>query len=253
MALPAIFGAGAIGGAILGGISSAWGADRSSDMADHAMDFTRDQTAAQMAFQERMRGSQYQTAVGDMKAAGLNPMLAYAQGGAGTPSGASGGGAMGTAQKPDVTDAMVSAAQAERISAETQKIRTETRILEDEFDDGSERDPTGGRLPKAVSNRLKQFMGTEAWYRAQHEIRKAELTSEQRLQVIQYIKNLATNNELDKLDLPKAINEAKAQDTAFKRYVSPFLDDAGKVTNSAAGIAGQARGIRRDRFIIHGN
>ena len=31
-----------------------------------------------------MRGSQYQTAVGDMKAAGLNPMLAYSQGGAGT-------------------------------------------------------------------------------------------------------------------------------------------------------------------------
>lgn len=46
------------------------------------------QTQAQMDFQERMRATQYQTAVKDMEAAGLNPMLAYSQGGAGTPSGA---------------------------------------------------------------------------------------------------------------------------------------------------------------------
>lgn len=42
----------------------------------------------QRQWQERMRATQYQTAVKDMIAAGLNPMLAYQQGGAGTPSGA---------------------------------------------------------------------------------------------------------------------------------------------------------------------
>ena len=39
----------------------------------------------QMNFEQGMRSTQYQTAVADLQKAGLNPMLAYTHGGAGTP------------------------------------------------------------------------------------------------------------------------------------------------------------------------
>lgn len=76
----------------------------------------------QMAFQSDMSNTAYQRAVQDMKAAGINPMLAAKVGGASTPGGAS-------YSIPDLGSTASSAISAVRAREETKNVRTQGEIL----------------------------------------------------------------------------------------------------------------------------
>lgn len=78
-----------IGAALIGGGSALLGGGISSAGAAKANKMNLKIAREQMAFQERMRNTEFQTAVKDMQLAGLNPALAYEKGGASSPSGAS--------------------------------------------------------------------------------------------------------------------------------------------------------------------
>lgn len=79
------------------------------------------QAGKQRDFQERMSSTAYQRAVADLKAADLNPMLAYGQGGSSTPSGA----------MPNINDmgaAVSTALQAKQIDAQVKQLVSQSQL-----------------------------------------------------------------------------------------------------------------------------
>lgn len=122
---------GGLGGALIGGISSLFGqssANRTNkELQAQANKFSAKQAQKQMDFQREMSSTAYQRSMADMKAAGLNPMLAYSQGGASTPS-----GAMGSVQAAKVENALgpaiATALEARRLQKEIKAVDSQTDL-----------------------------------------------------------------------------------------------------------------------------
>lgn len=93
MVWDALIGAGAsIAGGLIGSAGAAERNRQQREIAENATVASKEMAYAQQQFQEYMSNTAYQRSMADMRKAGLNPILAYQQGGASSP-----GGAMGVA------------------------------------------------------------------------------------------------------------------------------------------------------------
>jgi hypothetical protein len=105
---------------LIGGLASVWAADRTNAEA-------RRESRRNRAFQERMSNTSYQRTMDDLRKAGLNPLLAYQQGGASTP-----GGSQANMVSPDVAGGIEkgvsSAKEMQLLGAEIKKLKSEADL-----------------------------------------------------------------------------------------------------------------------------
>lgn len=87
-----------------------------------AQDFSHNEAQINRDYQTQMSNSAYQRGMADMRAAGLNPILAYRQGGAGTPGGAQGSAGIASGPTASVGNVASPAASAGGVSSPTASV-----------------------------------------------------------------------------------------------------------------------------------
>lgn len=197
-------------------------------------------------FQREMSSTAYQRATKDMQAAGLNPMLAYSQGGASTPTGGVGNPvinrqAAGIEAATKIAGATQATSSAELMRAEAERVRKETALKDIElqkqtrlYGDGAkwwERAADADLFDREAKQEISAWqtrLTRDEWNLLQERIKNA-VEEGHRLRA--NTGNLKVDNALKNLEIPVAKAAAKyATETGSAPY---YIRDAGSILNSA--------------------
>jgi len=261
MVWPAVIAAGAsIAGGLLGNSAS------------------RSEARKNRKWQEYMSNTAYQRAMKDMELAGLNPMLAYMQGGASTPSGAtaqqqnpaSGVGeilsnsALKASQK-DAAEASIdvmqtqsakNTADADLAMAQTDATRSQTtgtdlsnqeRIyLRDKFDSfGTAGKELDAKAALAVYNRFAHSRDYNTLQYLDEFANKNGFRNFDTAVRSAEFRRLLTSNALLSNDMPRSQAEAEFYRGNFGKYVAPYLNSAKSIGSAAVSGATAGAIMRR--------
>ncbi|AXL14670.1 DNA pilot protein [Microviridae sp.] len=154
---------------IVGGIVSAQGAASANSA-------NRDIARANRRFQRKMSNTAYQRSMADMRQAGLNPILAYKQGGASTPS-----GSVATMQNPN-KDAVAAATGA--VSAYLQSKQIKANIANTEASTVQTEANTALTQAKLVTEAKQQgFIGANTGLVGQKTLTEIQNTAKSKAEV----------------------------------------------------------------------
>lgn len=258
--------AGQIGASLVGSWLGYKGQQEANDTNEDIARETREWNSAEAVksrdWQEQMRRTQYQTTVQDLQAAGLNPMLAYQQGGAGTPSGAQASMSslpqIGNKAAAALT-AGAAAAQIANIQAQTRNTDANTEVATATAKKVEAETNLTANSATNVTQQTENLKEQIAQIRANVNLQQQQATTEQQRRVLMsyesQLKQLQAevekekipltkaqttltqvNAQLAKYDLAGARNKSSSDETWYGRNVRPYLKDLSSVANSSTSI-----------------